>query len=149
MQKEITKYRAWTGTEMLYDVIPVNPSAVITDMQGLPPEATVLYRHDIKEIMPCTGHKDANGKDIYEGDVYRDTDDEADRELYFVCTWIKELCMFAWLGNDEYILYSGGIYSKEALYEELFNDLQSIDSKFLDGIKIIGNIYERPKLLEL
>lgn len=146
MQRE-RKFRAWTGKEMLYDVLYVNDKAVITDMQGFPPSANVAYRHDIKAIMDFVGLQDKNNKDVYEGDMFRVTKDEpwlnvTEKEDFCIVTWIQEWTMFASLLYDEWINYNN--YGVKELDESF---LWSYPLNKINERKVIGNIYENKSKL--
>ena len=79
------------------------------------------YSLDSFEVMQYTGLKDKNGKEIYEGDAFKDGD--------FI--YIVEMNLGAWIGNHH------GLYMP--LYDVYAND---------GDIDIIGNIHENPDLLE-
>jgi len=108
------------------------------------------FHKDHIDIMQFTGHKDKDkeGKEIYEGDIYRDEfsiDDEEgiDERIYFVCVYLKSISSFVWIGADEYML---GLHE----YEKWPDDLEPpypLDADEMDKILIIGNIYENPKYL--
>lgn len=115
------KFRAWTGKEMLKDVIPINESAVITDMQGFPEQAFVLYRHDIKDIMQFSGFKDKKNIDIYEGDVYIQGD-----------------------YNIKYkVIFKDGVF----VGNQIGNKSLAGIAHFIKHIEVIGNIYENPNFI--
>lgn len=74
------------------------------------------YNADQIDIMQSTGLLDKNGKEIYEGDIIRDSDGSAEVK------WSQEDCGFiAWYNQ--------------------FNILN-----FPKDVEIIGNIYENPEL---
>lgn len=79
---------------------------------------------DIEDIMQFTGLHDKNGKEIWEGDIVK-SDRSMGSIIYyddsFVISWIKNP-----LG---------------------FNDNLVVHIKY--GLKVIGNIYENPTLLEV
>lgn len=85
-----------------------------------------LERDDY-ELMQYTGLKDKNGKEIYEGDIVIDEwgDDKMIHSVKFD------------LENAQFLFYSINTSPVEI---NLFSDL-------LD-VRIIGNIYENPELLE-
>lgn len=73
-----------------------------------------------------TGLHDKNGKEIYEGDIVVDKEDEVMGEI----TWNEEEASFYFS-----ILYENGTYEEEKL-----NDWASV-------LEVIGNIYDNPELL--
>lgn len=97
------------------------------------------------EPLQYTGLKDKNGKEIYEGDVIKQTyhktigygDNEENFEGYHI---------------GEVVLISSGVCIKKPLmYEVEIDQLVKLDGyKNVAGYRseVIGNIYENPELLE-
>lgn len=81
---------------------------------------------DENTIGQYTGLHDKNGKEIYEGDIVVDKEDEVMGEI----TWNEEEASFYFS-----ILYENGTYEEEKL-----NDWASV-------LEVIGNIYDNPELL--
>jgi uncharacterized phage protein (TIGR01671 family) len=82
-----------------------------------------FYLVDPKTVGQYTGHKDKNGKEIYEGDILSDYETKA---AYLGRTYVVR-----WL-DDGWFVYIGKFYYrlKDAVHQ-----------------KVIGNIYENPDLL--
>lgn len=86
-----------------------------------------VYKNDVSylnfnntELMQCTGLKDKNGKEIYEGDILF----ESFREEYLK------------------VVFENGSFRAEA-------DGYSLDLEDYDDIcEVVGNIYENPELME-
>lgn len=102
------------------------------------------------EVMQYTGLKDKNGKEVYDGDIFRVEEggdfDQQDKIYYLVIVWINEWSMFGCLhAHTEYQAYLQiGI---SALDEPMFWTYTLEDTasrKFF----LCGNIYENPELLK-
>ena len=95
-----------------------------------------MYEGD--KLMQYTGLKDKNGKEIYEGDIFQFgtkkdwIDGEGERG---VVEWHEKLARF---GLDFSSIYGGEGYTGK--------NQHLVD--FIKGLKIIGNIYENPELLD-
>ena len=72
-------------------------------------------------FLEWTGLKDKNGKEIYEGDIFQDEEDQA-------CDFVEWNDAFGGWGTNEWFLP-----------KELVNQA--------DSLEIIGNIYENKELL--
>lgn len=97
------------------------------------------------ELIEYTGLKDKNGKEIYEGDVikqtYHKTIGYGDNEENFKGYHIGEVVLIS----------SGVCIKKPLMYEAEIDQLVKLDGyKNVAGYRseVIGNIYENPELLE-
>lgn len=155
MKNREIKFRAWNGRFMVtpqygdwisFDGVPYTEASKRHNTPNIEIEKAKGYI-----LMQYTGLKDKNGKEIYEGDVFRIEEnstevDEVDRIFYVVIVWVQEWCMFcSLLAESEYVDYKNdGI---KALDEPMFwtYTLEDTDSRkhFL-----CGNIYEHPHLVE-
>jgi uncharacterized phage protein (TIGR01671 family) len=120
------KFRAWCSTheenEMIYDYCFLNK-----DDNHFWAEDLTNDRPDVDEtldVMQYTGVKDKNGKEIYEGDLFRWED------RIFPVKYFEKIGAFgfAFIADD-------GV---EDFYNLSISDLS----------EVIGNIHENPELLE-
>lgn len=98
-----------------------------------------------ESVSQYTGLKDKKGEDIYEKDCYRDTIeyDEQDEYLYFICAYVKSQSAFCWVINVD---YKFGFHELDTLPEDI-EDYSTVCNYDLHKIQIIGNIYDKPELL--
>ena len=124
------KFRIWNGIEMVYDITSgkfgtfyVNPEKG----NGLNPEDTASLTvnttkyHEGMPLMQYSGIDDKNGKEIYEGDIFKLG---AEKEVFEVR--FEHGCFMAFYNGKQY---------------GLIGELQIC---FID---IIGNIYQNAELL--
>ncbi|WP_260159113.1 YopX family protein [Levilactobacillus brevis] len=124
----VPKFRAWNGyRKIMADYVSAIQNG---DTQGTPSSVNVIVngknetwdiKNDHVELLQYTGLKDANGKEIYEGDIV-------------------EVVSQYWgqLGNRYKVKFNKGAFSVK------YDFLDEIRSSIL----VIGNIHENPELLE-
>ncbi len=113
------KFRAWAKKEkkMIYDL------GTPTMIDG------ILYFHTDYTPMQCTGLKDKNGKEIFEGDV---------------CVWRNNKFYVEWNGD----LWGGWVGAKNHADQVPFGCNQNGGLPH-EEMEITGNVYENPELLDL
>jgi len=146
MSTEI-KFRVWTGEEMITPpvvAIGSGSSAEIIEIAldgrvskrnyyGLDSFAATnpAFDHPLKwGLMQFTGLKDQNGKDIYEGDIVRDS--EMQYEVYFGELSLDEYEGIGWILKD---------------IPENDEDNFWLAPSDASVLEVIGNIHENPDLL--
>lgn len=95
------------------------------------------------DILPLqfVGKKDKKGKEIYEGDIFRETIEEDDGDLTYtyIVTWIEEWTMFAALAPHE-----RNDYLAEGISALSRTDYWTFPLDDAENSEVVGNIYEHP-----
>ena len=125
------KFRAWDNEEKwMVDGLYISFDGDIftddVDPHDTPYKEMELANAERYELMQFTGLKDANGKEIYEGDVLRDS------ESIVIVKFV----------DGEFSVDYRTIGGKWRNYSSLFGYLEDYEGE------IIGNIYETPELIE-
>ena len=128
----IPRFRAWD--KEFKEMVQVD--ALVFDEQII--KATYKNRNVVKEdlknyiLMQSTGLTGKNGKEIFEGDIVKVTDD--DERTNFPDGGIGTICGF----DEIFMWYIDG---------QVHNGLFDISQEYY--IEVIGNIYENPEMLEV
>lgn len=132
------KFRAWATVpkSMYYDV------SYNFGFKGEVLQDTVVYELNhlielmgkVYTLMQYTGFKDKNGKEIWEGDIVVEWEDDMEKLERFVVEWC---------GEDGYPAFD--------LKPNHFEEINALSFYAQNGegyeIEVIGNIYENPELL--
>lgn len=123
----IPKFRAYFNRykRMIYNIGVVNENSILVDFNGDGDCEYMFLTNDIS-LMQCTGLKDKNGNEIYEGDILK--------------TRTRGLVEVRYEYGNTVVTYKSGVNTRTTL----------VLSSFLDRYKvlIIGNIYEDSDLLD-
>lgn len=119
-------FRVWKSQEhrMVYNVCYLNPLL-------LDEEKSEEGKYN--KLLQCTGIKDENGNLIYEGDIVKTWKFSTGEISNKVVIWNKDRCGFRLYTIDQY-------------KRNIHNSPQSMLN--VTTIKLLGNIYENPELLE-
>lgn len=126
----IPKFRAWdrlTGKMFPVGIIDYSIQSVyIEEPNGLYGERDF----DEIELMQSTGLKDINGKEVFEGDVIRDSDGFEGIVQY----------------DESYGVY--GIAYLPTKSNGIDMTFEELKDKYWNTFEVVGNIYENPELVE-
>jgi len=119
------KFRAWLGYRMHGN------EEALRLMYNNSSEVTI-FRNDAVITMQYIGLKDKNGKEIYEGDVLKQTEYIGGNFIEIIHKWFS-------------VEWQGAVFSYKPLR---VGSVQYTVRPFTENIEIIGNIYENPELLK-
>ena len=91
-------------------------------------------------LMQSTNCVDSHGKEIFEGDIVKETKDSE----HYICEvkyddYLKQFRLYRFKGRQSYLLID---YDS---YDEIINDCNNHDRVIGE---VIGNVYQNPELLE-
>jgi uncharacterized phage protein (TIGR01671 family) len=133
------KFRAWNrdAKVMRYDIglLPSNSNISIAHE-----ESGWFWNPSKHEVMQSTGLKDKNGKEIYEGDIVEfDISERICRDSEIIRAKVSfSMCEFNLKAISKFDTDNVGDYNHSCGGNGLWSN----------GIKVIGNIFENPELLE-
>lgn len=145
MQNRIIKFRAWDikRKELFF---PSQLSTYTDSNDG--PLKTIRFQGDYTSnsiLMQFTGLLDKQGKEIYEGDIFRVEEDSEDLIYYLVVVWVQEWCMFCTLNMGEYKRYLiEGVTSLDEPMFWTYTLEDTNDRRFY----LCGNVFEHRHLIE-
>lgn len=107
----------------------------------------VEYSVKPETVGEFTGFKLRSGKYLFENDILFDEieEDEGDRRIFYVVTWVKERGAFALLDTAEYTEYKeNGIDGISRNFEGFYYEL---DRASILRMHYAGNLHDHPHLL--
>ena len=133
------KIRAWDKeTRKMYIVLSISFDVEsVTMWSGIEGEAEIARDFKDVELMDYTGLKDKNGKEIYEGDIIKYTEEDEDSAFGGTETDTVEVRWIDDIGQYRAVFASGRRVELHFILQ-----LPTIRES-----EIIGNIYENPELL--
>lgn len=133
----VIKFRSWSKTnKRMYNRVlagPGDPCSIVWDDER---KDWLQFDDACGDLMQFTGLHDANGKEIYEGDIVA-TGIGPDYVKSIVRIGRGEI--YINVGDDSYSRGYYGVYLERSCLEDLL-----LDGKMI----ILGNIYENPELLK-
>lgn len=143
MKTRELKFKAWNPVEKV-----MGRPFTVRDLLSCYHEADHIDQTDII-YRQYVGLEDKNGREIYEGDIFRIEEvgtDTIDIMIWVVVVWVQEWAMFCTLRvEDEYPGYlANGL---DALDEPMFWTYTLEDTNDRKHF-LCGNIYENPELLQ-
>ncbi len=137
------KFRAWDinrksmSPPFKLDVIFASMGATDTPKTEFSVQEAFEAQQIITRFMQYTGLKDKNGKEIYEGDIFRIILSDGSH-LDKVVKWIDEKARFCCANIPEI---------PNEKYWDIWNDMRQEWINKRDNFEVIGNIHENPELL--
>lgn len=137
MNREI-KFRAW-----------ISKNATMECPIKLGYDGRHLYQGEDAIVMQFTGLKDKNGREMYEGDIYKRKLDKAGRFRnsgsenwcdYWLIHWIDKDACFTTTCIADYDTNTGKMI-------KTLSNVNPYSKRFDEMDEYIGNIYENPELL--
>lgn len=115
------KFRAWDGKKMFnVDVLAISKCGWSCPDYGYK-GVSLAFQPSIK-VMQCTGLKDKNGVEIYEGDIWKSSENG-----------IEEIGVVGYYG---------------CAFRVKYGDMSDLLGLAIRYGEVVGNIYENPDLLE-
>lgn len=125
--KNIT-IRVWNGEKMIYDVITIKDGVAMLYYEDSDGSVAFTPMSGKLKFMENVGVKDCNNKEMYEGDILVDIDDDG---MKWVVCWGEEECAFVLDGID----------APDMMCDWCIQEGMTVE------YEIIGNIYEDFELL--
>jgi hypothetical protein len=135
------KFRGWHSTQkkmysaeqMANDQLTLLPTGEFINVNGRSTSLSMIYPKDKFIPLQCTGLKDKNGKEIYEGDLVRQKQKFADGYQIFLIAWGH----IGWFPE-----------LKARKLEKMMHKIEGENDADWEQFEVIGNIYENPELLK-
>jgi len=136
------KYRGKTTEGWVYGNLIQHETGeyyITQNSHMMSPEIFLVDQHSIGQIVI----KMKDGTEIYEGDVKQDELDLPERITHeLVLCWVKEMCVYCWIGLSEYIDYKiNGIEVLDPFEFWVYMiDVEEMERK---GVELVGNIFDK------
>lgn len=123
------KFRAWDKTNKRF----VTDSNLCIAMTG--EILGWLANEGEYDILQYTNHTDADGREVYEGDI-----------LGSIYHWSNKKKSVAWA--EAYSGWQWCLLDEDGDVDDFYGGLGGNDEMVIESLRVIGNIYENPELLQ-